>query len=129
MDSKLNAAVCVPFLKVGNLEKTIEWYEKIGFKCTATNLIWEADCELNWAMIEWDGAAFMIGPDERKNSSKEKDSTLWFNVEKVDQITEYLKGERISFDVEEETFYGRKVIGFRDIDGFAVFFACEPDKK
>jgi uncharacterized glyoxalase superfamily protein PhnB len=129
MNAKLNTAVCVPFIKVVNLEKTIAWYEKIGFKCTATNLIWESNCELNWATIEWEGAAFMIGPDERQNPSKEKDSTLWFNVETVDRIVDYLKGVRISFDVEEETFYGSKVIGFKDPDGFGVYFSCEPDKK
>ena len=125
METQEVIAVCVPFLIVRNIDETIKWYEKIGFKCTATNRIWEPDCELNWARIEWHGAAFMIGPDERKVASKVKDSGLWFNVQSVDEIAESLKQEGISFDTEEETFYGRKVISFKDINDFTVSFSSE----
>ena len=48
---------CVPFLKVENVEQTINWYKGIGFDCTATNQVWEPGCELNWARLEWDSAA------------------------------------------------------------------------
>lgn len=129
METKANTAVCVPFLLVVNIDKTIKWFERLGFKCTATNLIWEPDCELNWARIEWNGAAFMVGPDERQESSKIKDSGLWFNVESVDEIVDYLKKEGISFDKEDETFYGRKVITFKDIDGFNVSFSSALARK
>lgn len=125
METQEVIAVCVPFLIVRNIDETIKWYEKIGFKCTVTNRIWEPDCELNWARIEWHGAAFMIGPDERKVASKVKDSGLWFNVQSVDEIAESLKQEGISFDTEEETFYGRKVISFKDINDFTVSFSSE----
>ena len=129
METKVNTAVCVPFLLVVNIDKTIKWFERLGFKCTATNHIWEPDCELNWARIEWNGAAFMVGPDERQESSKIKDSGLWFNVESVDEIVDYLKKEGISFDKEDETFYGRKVITFKDINGFNVSFSSELARK
>jgi len=123
METQLNVAVCIPFLVVDDIDGTIKWYEKIGFKCTATNHIWEPDCELNWARIEWRGAAFMIGPDERKVKSNAKDAGLWFNVQSVDEVVESLTQEGISFDTEEETFYGRKVISFKDINGFTVSFS------
>jgi uncharacterized glyoxalase superfamily protein PhnB len=129
MATRVNIAVCVPFLIVKNIKKTIDWYEKIGFKCTATNLIWEPDCELNWARIEWYGAAFMIGPDERKDVPNGKDSGLWFNVQSVDEMAKFLNQESISFDTEDETFYGRKVISFKDINGFTVSFSSELPKK
>ncbi|SKC88841.1 VOC family protein [Ohtaekwangia koreensis] len=129
MATQVNIAECVPFLIVKNIKKTIDWYEKIGFKCTATNLIWEPDCELNWARIEWYGAAFMIGPDERKDVPNSKDSGLWFNVQSVDEMAKFLNQECISFDTEDETFYGRKVISFKDIDGFTVSFSSELPKK
>ena len=129
MEAKVNTAVCVPFLIVDNVSDTIKWYEKIGFKCTATNLIWEPDCEINWAEIGWNGASFMIGPDERKEKSTARDSSLWFNLDSVDEIVDSLKREGISFDVEEETFYGRKVISFKDINGFTVAFSSEVARK
>lgn len=115
---------CVPFLKVPNVAQTIEWYQSIGFECTATNLIWEPDCELNWARMEWGGLAFMIGPDERTAISEGKDSSLWFNVETVDDIIQLLNRQGIETSIEPETFYGRKVVSFNDINGFDVHFSC-----
>lgn len=122
-------AECVPFLQVRNIDQTIKWYEDIGFKCVATNLIWEPDCELNWARIEWESAAFMIGPDERDKISEIKDSSIWFNVDSIDEIITVLKSKDIEIDIEPETFYGRKVVSFKDINGFQVSFSCELIKK
>ena len=119
----------VPFLLVSNIAQTIKWYEGLGFTCTATNLIWEPDCELNWARLEWDGAAFMLGPDEREKLSDSKDASLWFNVDTVDNIIETLKTKDIQMDIEPETFYGRKVVSFKDINNFTVSFSCELNKK
>ena len=115
---------CVPFLKVPNIEQTIKWYQDIGFECTATNHIWEPDCELNWARLEWDGAAFMIGPDERTTASEIKDSSLWFNVDSIDATVEILNSKNIQMNIEPETFYGRKVVSFKDINGFDISFSC-----
>ena len=115
---------CVPFLKVPNIEQTIKWYQDIGFECAATNHIWEPDCELNWARLEYDGAAFMIGPDERTTASDIKDSSLWFNVDSIDATVEILKSKNIQMNIEPETFYGRKVVSFKDINGFDISFSC-----
>ncbi|MGZ8554243.1 MAG: VOC family protein [Chitinophagaceae bacterium] len=120
---------CVPFLQVRNVDQTIKWYEDIGFTCVATNLIWEPGCELNWARIEWEGAAFMIGPDGRDKVSEIKDSGLWFNVDSIEEIINLLKSKYIGFDLEPETFYGRKVVTFKDINSFQVSFSCELTKK
>ena len=129
METKTNVAVCVPFLVVENIERTIEWYEGVGFTCTETNHVWEPDGELNWARIEWNGAAFMIGPDQRHVRSKTKDAGLWFDVASLDWIVEHLKGNHIPFNTEEESFYGKKLISFKDINGFVVSFSSElPDK-
>lgn len=117
-------AECVPFLQVQNIEQTIKWYQDIGFECTATNHIWEPDCELNWARIEWEGAAFMIGPDERTTPSGTKDASLWFNVDAVDVIIEILNRNNIKMDIEPATFYGRKVVSFSDLNGFTISFSC-----
>lgn len=118
-------AQCVPFLRVANISDTIQWYESIGFQCTATNHIWEPeDCELNWAEMAWENATFMLGPDEREVISKKKDTSLWFNVDTVDNIIDILKANGIQVDIEPETFYGRKVVSFVDLNGFDVSFSC-----
>jgi len=112
------------FFKSSKHRTTIKWYQEIGFECTATNHIWEPDCELNWARLEWKDAAFMIGPDERIIISAAKDSGLWFNVDAVDAIIEILKRKDIKMEIEPETFYGRKVVSFKDINGFDISFSC-----
>lgn len=58
-----------------------------------------------------------------------KDSGLWFNVESVDAIIEILEIKNIKMDIEAETFYGRKVVSFKDINGFDVSFSCALKKK
>ncbi|HEY2721832.1 MAG TPA: VOC family protein [Chitinophagaceae bacterium] len=117
-------AECVPFLQVRNIGQTIKWYEDIGFKCTMTNHLWEPDCELNWARLEWEGAAFMLGPNRRESMPDIRNASLWFNVEAIEQIIKILKGKGISINIEPETFYGRKVVSFRDINGLDVSFSC-----
>ena len=40
-------AVCIPFLGVTNIEKTVLWYESLGFRCTGSNRYYEPEEELN----------------------------------------------------------------------------------
>ena len=122
-------AVCIPFLSVPDIAQTIKWYEGIGFKCIATNHIWEPDCGLNWAELEWDGATFMIGPDIRSVVPEMKGIGLEFQVESINEIIEVLKERVETIEINLETFYGRKEVRFKDINGVHVAFSCKPDKK
>jgi len=117
-------AECVPFIKVKDIPKTITWYQDIGFSCVATNLIWEPDCELNWARLEWEGAAFMLGPDESNVVSRQANFSLWFNVDVLEVIMEKLKSKSVEMSIEPETFYGRMVVSFTDLNGCVVAFSC-----
>jgi hypothetical protein len=75
-------------------ERTIKWYESIGFKCIGTNEIWEPGCELNWAHLDWEGASFMIGPDIRNKIFDEiKDASMYFKVDTLNEIIKQLKGK------------------------------------
>jgi uncharacterized glyoxalase superfamily protein PhnB len=116
---------CIAFIKVKDLQATIDWYKLIGFECVATNLIWEPDCELNWAKLDYDNAGFMIGPDERDMIPDEKDVHLWFNVDSIDAMIERLTYLGISIDLEPATFYGRRNVSFKDLNGFTVSFSCK----
>jgi len=116
---------CIAFIKVKDLQATIDWYKMIGFECSATNLIWEPDCEINWAKLDYDGAGFMIGPDERSIIPDEKDVHLWFNVDSIDAMIERLTNLGISIDLESATFYGRRNVSFKDLNGFNVSFSCK----
>ena len=71
----------------------------------------------------------MLGPNGREVSQDNKDTGIWFNVDTVDDIIENLESKNIKTDIEPETFYGRKVVSFKDINGFQVSFSCELIKK
>jgi hypothetical protein len=115
-------ATCIPFLKVAEINKTIDWYESIGFVCTGTNQKWEPGCEINWAELAWQGASFMIGPDIRTTSGEIKDASMWFNVKSLDEISEALHAKGIETETEEASFFGMKVISFMDLNGYHVSF-------
>ena len=69
------------------------------------------------------GRHFMIGPDELDIIPEIKDSGLWFNVESPDEIIGVLKSKDMEMDIEPDTFYGRKVVNFKDRNGFRVSFS------
>jgi len=47
----------------------------------------------------------------------------------IDDIKEKVKQEKITAEITEETFYGRKEISFEDLNGFHITFSCDHDIK
>lgn len=122
-------AKCVPFIRVPDIGEAIKWYEAIGFKCTGTNHTWEPECELNWAELYFHGATFMLYPQELEKPKRIRDAGLYFEMETIDGLAEKLRG--IVKDIEETdmTFYGRKEIGFEDLNGYSITFSCLPNNS
>lgn len=122
-------AKCIPFIRVPDIGATIKWYEAIGFQCTGTNHIWEPDCELNWAELNFQGATFMLYPQEAEKPISGRDAGLYFEMDTIDGIA--VKIRSIVKEVEETdmTFYGRKEIGFEDLNGYSITFSCLPYKS
>ena len=114
---------CVPFLRVSDIAATIRWYENIGFKCTATNHLWEPDCELNWAEMEWQGSTFMLYPQDEERESKLRDAGLYFKMDTINGIAANLKGKVKIIEETNETFYGRKEVVFEDLNGYMITFS------
>ena len=82
-------ATCISFLRVPDIAQTINWYERIGFKCVGKHQ--EPGCALDWAMLDLEGATFMLYPDERSTISKDKDAGLYFYMKSIDELIEVLK--------------------------------------
>ncbi len=61
--------------------------------------------------------------------SKNQRDWFYFQVESIDEIIEVLTGRDEIIEINPETFYGRKEVVFKDINGLQVTFSCEPDKK
>lgn len=120
-------ATCLSFLRVSDIASTIQWYERIGFKCLGTHQ--EPGCGLDWAMLDYDGADFMLYPDERNEVPEAKDAGLYFKMTAIDDLVETLKCVNAEIiEINEETEYGRREVVFKDPNGFQVTFSCEPGK-
>ena len=119
-------ATCICFLRVPDISKTVQWYESIGFKCLGTHQ--EPGCELDWAMLDWEGAQFMLYPEGRTEQAKQKDAGLYFTVTSIDDLVKVLQQQAEVIEINPETEYGMKEVVFKDLNGFQVTFGCEPDE-
>lgn len=116
-------AACLSFLRVPDISKTVRWYEQLGFVCLGTHQ--EPGCDLDWALLDWEGASFMLYPEGREAAAA-KDAGLYFKVDSLDDINKALGGKVEIIERTERTEYGRKEIVFKDLNGFQVTFSCLP---
>jgi hypothetical protein len=119
-------ATCIAFLRVPDIAHTINWYQGIGFQCTGTHQ--EPGCELDWAMIAWKGAAFMLYPGGRA-AAQTKDAGLYLETESIDPMIQVLKERNADIiEINERTEYAKREIVIRDLNGFQVTFSCDARK-
>jgi uncharacterized glyoxalase superfamily protein PhnB len=119
-------AVCIPFLGVPDMARTVAWYMSIGFTCSGTNKNWEPAAELTWAQLEWEGAAFMLFPSyKQQEPDVVKDAGLYFKVSSIAGLVEQLKQRARIIELTEQTFYGKQEVVFEDLNGFRITMAAE----
>lgn len=119
-------ATCIPFLGVSNMEQTLNWYMSIGFSCAGTNLAWDPNAELNWAQLEWEGAAFMLFPSQKEMIPGHiRDAGLYFKVQSIAGLVDRLKYRARIIELTEETFYGKQEVTFEDLNGFRITMSAE----
>lgn len=117
-------AVCIPFLGVPDMEQAVVWYTEIGFKCTGSNRFWEPDSPLTWAQLEWENAAFMLFPSEKKDNNSIKDAGLFFKVRQLNGLVEKLKQMARIIELTEEPHSNKVEVVFEDLNGFRITFSC-----
>lgn len=116
-------ATCLPFLRVPDVRKTMEWYTAIGLICLGTHQ--EPGCELDWALLDWDGAQFMLYPEG--SNQERKDAGLYFLVDDIDEIIKTIQTSDAGIiEINPLTEYGKKEIVFKDLNGFQITFGCDP---
>lgn len=120
-------ATCLSFLRVSDISETIEWYQSIGFACLGIHQ--EPGCALDWALLDLQGAQFMLYPEGQKDYSVQKDAGLYITVDSIDGFIETLKEKAEIIEINPKTAYGKKEIVFKDLNGFQVSFGCEPDDE
>jgi catechol 2,3-dioxygenase-like lactoylglutathione lyase family enzyme len=115
-------AQCLSFLRVPDVSVTVDWYKSIGFTCLGTHE--EPGCGVDWALMDWKGAQFMLYP-EGHTTRDSRDAGLYFAVDSIDSIAAVIKAKADVIEENPGTEYGKKEIVFRDINGFQVTFGCD----
>lgn len=118
-------ATLLPFLRIPDIAFAKAWYESIGFKCIGTHE--EPGCGLDWAMMAWDDAMFMLYSSSENTFVNANNSGLYFKMDSIDGLLEGLEGKAKIIEVVAKTEYGRKEITFHDCYGFQITFSSEPD--
>ena len=118
-------ATCTSFLRVPDILKTIEWYQAIGFKCLATHQ--DPGCAVDWALLDWDGAQFMLYPDGKEDPREQKDAGLYFTVQSIESVIKIVQEKAEIIEINNQTEYGMREVVFKDLNGFQVTFGCKPD--
>ncbi|MBE7176337.1 MAG: hypothetical protein INR69_08050 [Mucilaginibacter polytrichastri] len=118
-------ATLLPFLRVPDVAFAIAWYEGIGFRCLGTHQ--EPGCETDWALMDWDGAQFMLYSLLPGTLQQANNCGLYFKMKNIAGLPEKLEGKAHIFEMIAETEYGRKEITFHDCYDFQVTFSSEPD--
>lgn len=120
-------ATCIPHLHVANILDTIQWYKKVGFDCIGTHH--EEGCELDWAMLENDGARFMLYPEGSISQNRRMDAGLYFEFESIEGMEAVIKDHAEIIEINSQTEYGMQEIVFKDLNGFQITFACSVSGK
>jgi len=87
----------------------------------------EAGCGLNWAMMDLNGASFMLYPTLKNTLDLANNCGLYFKMTSITGFQQILEGKAKIIEIISETEYGRKEITFLDCYGFQVTFSSEPD--
>jgi uncharacterized glyoxalase superfamily protein PhnB len=116
-----------PNIFVRDIQKTIDFYKKLGFKVSMSV---PEEGDLVWAMMSCENVTFMFQTfdslgDEIPDISRNDGGSLLFYI----QVLEIRKfHDRIKDKVKvikdlETTFYGAKEFSVQDVNGFILTFA------
>ncbi|HYS54417.1 MAG TPA: ankyrin repeat domain-containing protein [Thermoanaerobaculia bacterium] len=120
----------VPSIAVPDIAATLDWYTSIGFKELGR---FEDDGVVSWGWLAFGKAEFMLG---MMGKPGEKSTSLWFYVEKVDELYQLFKARKLEsmkagqpgIEFEEDIydpFYGGRQFSIRDLNGYGLIFYQE----
>lgn len=113
----------VPLLWVKNIERSIRFYEKIGFKISET---WKPLARTQWCRVELHGAALMLQQSDDLESQypigQDNGIQLYFITDDVDVIYHQMRARGIEVSAPKIEFYGMKQVFLTDPDGRTLCF-------
>lgn len=116
-----------PMIFVPDVAAALDWYRSIGFEEVSR---YSDGALVNFGIVRFGVAQILINMNGRAG---EHDAALWIYTDKVDEIYRLLKSKQIDavrtggpgIDFVEhinDTFYGAREFGIRDLNGYALYF-------
>ena len=113
----------VPLLWVKNIDKSIGFYEEIGFKISET---WKPNKNIQWCRVEFHNAALMLqqitDSETQQTIGEDKGIQLYFITDDVDAIYHRMQERGIEVSPPKIEFYGMKQVFLTDPDGRTLCF-------
>ena len=105
-----------PMIYVPDVAAALAWYTELGFTEEAR---FEEDGLVNFAIVSLGGAEILIN---MHGSRGEHDASLWFYTDRVDEMYAALKDRVEIVEEPNDTFYGARQFGIRDLNGYVLWF-------
>jgi uncharacterized glyoxalase superfamily protein PhnB len=128
--NKLSRSItqCRPMIFVPDVAAALDWYVSVGFKEIAR---FGDDGFVNFGIVALGQAEIMLNMHGKRG---EHDVSLWLSTDNVDDLYNVLKSRQIEAAAEgltdgidfiehiNDTFYGARQFGIRDLNGYILYF-------
>ena len=129
-ETPLQVKGAVPSLTCNDLNKSIQFYEGLGF---AIEERWEEDGKLRGAMLRAGNARLGLDQDDWKKGRdrvKGVGMRIWFaTTQDIDSLARRAKSNGIKLTREPYDEWGMKGFDVTDPDGFLLSISTEPEKQ
>jgi uncharacterized glyoxalase superfamily protein PhnB len=112
----------VPMLNVPDVERTIEWYARLGFRVARATRGAGLDRKPNWAWLSRGEVHLMVNAGDTTAAGPRQEVQLYILTDDVDAEYEALKDQVTVLAKLAETFYGMKEFIVEDVNGFSICF-------
>lgn len=110
----------VPMIRVPDVRATASWYESIGFTVIGTH---EDEGKMDWANLRFGASEIMFNAGGRPSADGRREVDLYVYTDGVDDLYQRLKDRVQIQNAPYDTFFGKRELIVRDINGFWVTFA------
>ncbi len=125
---------CVPMIYVPNVSAALEWYLSLGFKEVAR---FGEGGIVNFAIVSFGKTKIMLNMNGRRG---QHDVSLWLYTDRVDDLYQLMKSRQMDAALAgtprgaegvdfiehiNDTFYGARQFGIRDLNGYMLYFIQE----
>lgn len=112
----------VPLLHVTDMERSLAFYESIGFTCTDR---WAPDGAVRWCRLQYDDAAIMLQQGREGFVADTESVLLFFICDDADSLYQQLAPAVPGLQPPQTAFYGMRQLELRDPDGYLLHFEHE----